>query len=138
VSRILLVEDSHADAILIQEALRRVAVDVEIERVTDGESALAVLRGDGPLPRLVLLDLNLPRLDGRAVLAEVKADPRLREIPVIVLTTSSAPSDIAFAYGHHANSYVRKPLGLDGLIVAAKAIRDFWLRTATPPVSADC
>jgi CheY-like chemotaxis protein len=138
VSRILLVEDSQADAILIQEALRQAAVDDEVERVTDGEAALARLRGDGPLPGLMLLDLNLPRMDGRAVLAEVKADPRLCEIPVIVLTTSSAPSDIAFAYRHHANSYVRKPLGLDALVEAAKAIRDFWLRTATPPVSVDC
>ena len=137
-SRILLVEDSQADAILIQEALRQASVDEEIERVTDGESALQRLRSEAPLPNLVLLDLNLPRMDGRAVLAEVKADPRLREIPVIVLTTSSAPSDIAFAYGHHANSYVRKPLGLDALVEAAQAIRDFWLRTATPPVSLDC
>jgi CheY-like chemotaxis protein len=137
-THILLVEDSHADAILIQEALRQAAVEEEIERVVDGEAALARLRGGAPLPGLVLLDLNLPGLDGRAVLAEVKADPRLREIPVVVLTTSSAPADIAFAYGHHANSYVRKPLGLDALMDAAQAIRDFWLRTATPPVSVDC
>ena len=136
-TRILLVEDSQADALLIQEALRQVAVEHEIERVSDGERALARLRSDEPKPGLVLLDLNLPRVDGRTVLAEVKRDPELREIPVIVLTTSSAPSDIAFAYDNHANSYVRKPLGLDALIEAARAIRDFWLRTATPPVSAD-
>ena len=134
-TRILLVEDSQADALLIQEALRQVAVEHEIERVTDGERALARLRSDAPKPGLVLLDLNLPRVDGRTVLAEVKRDPELREIPVIVLTTSSAPSDIAFAYDNHANSYVRKPLGLDALIEAARAIRDFWLQTATPPVS---
>ena len=134
-TRILLVEDSQADALLIQEALRQVAVEHEIERVTDGERALERLRSAGPKPGLVLLDLNLPRVDGRAVLAEVKSDPELRDIPVIVLTTSSAPSDIAFAYDHHANSYVRKPLGLDALVEAAAAIRDFWLRTATPPVS---
>jgi CheY-like chemotaxis protein len=136
-TRILLVEDSQADAILIEEALRQVSIEDEIERVTDGERALARLRA-GPKPGLMLLDLNLPRMDGRAVLAEVKSDPDLREIPVIVLTTSSAPADIAFAYGHHANSYVRKPLGLDALVEAARAIRDFWLRTATPPVSVDC
>ena len=134
-TRILLVEDSQADAILIEEALRQASIDDEVERVTDGELALARLRS-GPKPGLMLLDLNLPRMDGRAVLAEVKSDPDLREIPVIVLTTSSAPSDIAFAYGHHANSYVRKPLGLDALVEAARAIRDFWLRTATPPASA--
>ena len=136
-TRILLVEDSQADAILIEEALRQVSIEDEIECVTDGERALARLRA-GPKPGLMLLDLNLPRMDGRAVLAEVKSDPELREIPVIVLTTSSAPADIAFAYGHHANSYVRKPLGLDALVEAARAIRDFWLRTATPPVSVDC
>ena len=134
-TRILLVEDSQADAILIEEALRQVSIEDEIECVTDGERALARLRA-GPKPGLMLLDLNLPRMDGRAVLAEVKSDPDLREIPVIVLTTSSAPADIAFAYENHANSYVRKPLGLDALVEAAQAIRDFWLRTATPPAAA--
>ena len=129
---ILLVEDSRADALLIQEALRQSGVDDEVETVVDGEFALARLRS-GELPRLVLLDLNLPRKDGRSVLAEVKADPELRSVPVIVLTTSSAPADIAFAYEHHANSYVRKPIGLERLIEAADAIRDFWLRTATLP-----
>jgi CheY-like chemotaxis protein len=135
VNGILLVEDNHADALLIQEALRQVSVYDEVERVSDGERALERLR-DGPRPGLVLLDLNLPRKDGRSVLAEVKADPDLCTIPVIVLTTSSAPSDIAFAYENHANSYVRKPLGLDALIDAAQAIKDFWLRTATPPAAA--
>jgi two-component system, chemotaxis family, response regulator Rcp1 len=133
---ILLVEDNQADALLIQEALRQVSVHDPVERVPDGEVALQRLRG-GPRPGLVLLDLNLPRKDGRAVLAELKADPDLRTIPVIVLTTSSAPADIAFAYENHANSYVRKPLGLDALVEAARAIRDFWLRTATPPAAAE-
>jgi chemotaxis family two-component system response regulator Rcp1 len=132
-TRILLVEDSRADAILIQEALRQVSSDHSVETVTDGERALARLRGSGTRPDLVLLDLNLPRKDGRAVLAEIKGDEGLKSIPVIVLTTSSAPADIAFAYTHNANSYVRKPLGLDALVEAAAAIRDFWLRTATLP-----
>ena len=132
---ILLVEDNQADALLIQEALRQASVHLDVERVPDGEAALRRLR-NGPRPGLVLLDLNLPRMDGRTVLAELKADPDLHTIPVIVLTTSSAPADIAFAYENHANSYVRKPLGLDALIEAAKAIRDFWLRTATPPAAA--
>jgi chemotaxis family two-component system response regulator Rcp1 len=132
---ILLVEDNQADALLLQEALRQLAVHEEIERVSDGEAALARLRR-GPKPGLVLLDLNLPRKDGRAVLAETKADPDLKTIPIIVLTTSSAPADIRFAYEHHANSYVRKPIGLDALIESARAIRDFWLRTATPPAAA--
>jgi CheY-like chemotaxis protein len=136
-TRLLLVEDSTADAILIREALRRVDVDHDVEIATDGIEALARLRTSGPRPDLVLLDLNLPRLDGRAVLAEIKSDPDLQTIPVIVLTTSGAPSDIDFAYRHHANSYVRKPLGLDRLVEAAQAIRDFWLRTATLPASAE-
>jgi chemotaxis family two-component system response regulator Rcp1 len=131
--RILLVEDSRADAILIQEALRQVSSDHSVETVNDGERALTRLRGDGARPDLVLLDLNLPRKDGRAVLTEMKSDDGLKAIPVIVLTTSSAPADIAFAYENCANSYVRKPLGLDALVEAAAAIRDFWLRTATLP-----
>jgi CheY-like chemotaxis protein len=136
-TRLLLVEDSTADAILIREALRRVDVEHDIEIATDGVEALARLRSGGPRPDLVLLDLNLPRMDGRAVLAEIKSDEDLRTIPVIVLTTSGAPSDVAFAYAHHANSFVRKPLGLDRLVEAAQAIRDFWLRTATLPRSAE-
>jgi two-component system, chemotaxis family, response regulator Rcp1 len=133
---ILLVEDSQADAILIQEALRQAGVDQAVETVTDGEQALARLRGNEERPDLVLLDLNLPRKDGRAVLAEVKADADLQTIPVIILTTSSAPADIAYAYRHHANSYVRKPIGLEPLIEAAVAIRDYWFQTATPPAPA--
>ena len=134
-TRILLVEDNNADALLIQEALRQVTDGHTVDLVTDGEQAMAHLREAETPPGLVLLDLNLPRMDGREVLAEVKADPDLRAIPVIILTTSSAPSDVAFAYGHHANSYVRKPLGMDRLVEAATAIRDFWMKTATLPSS---
>jgi chemotaxis family two-component system response regulator Rcp1 len=134
-THILLVEDSSTDAFLIQEALRQVSFDHDVEVVTDGEQALHRLRS-GTRPDLVLLDLNLPRKDGREVLAEVKSDPELRMIPVIVLTTSSAPPDVAFAYMHHANSYIRKPLGLDRLVESAAAIRDFWIRTATLPTQA--
>jgi CheY-like chemotaxis protein len=136
-THILLVEDSSTDAFLIQEALRQVAFDHHVEVVTDGVAALARLRdSSSSRPDLVLLDLNLPKKDGREVLAEVKGDPDLRSIPVIVLTTSSAPPDVAFAYTHHANSYVRKPLGLDRLVESAAAIRDFWVRTATLPTQA--
>jgi two-component system, chemotaxis family, response regulator Rcp1 len=134
-THILLVEDSSTDAFLIQEALRQVSFDHEVEVVTDGVQAIDRLR-TGSRPDLVLLDLNLPRKDGREVLAEVKGDPDLKMIPVIVLTTSSAPPDVAFAYANHANSYVRKPLGLDRLVEAAAAIRDFWARTATLPTQA--
>ena len=136
-TRVLLVEDSTADAILIREALRRVDVDQDVEIATDGVQALERLRTGSPRPDLVLLDLNLPRMDGRAVLVEIKGDPALRTIPVIILTTSGSPADVDFAYRNHANSYVRKPLGLDRLVEAAQAIRDFWMRTATLPASAD-
>ena len=132
---ILLVEDNEADAFLITEALRQVDVQHPVEVVQDGEQALARLRGDGIRPELVLLDLNLPRVDGREVLEQVKGDPALCDIPIIVMTTSSAAPDVAFAYANGANAYVRKPLGLDRLIEAAAAIRDFWLRAATLPTS---
>ena len=133
-TRILLVEDSPPDAMLIRQALFEAGVDGEVELVTDGEQALERLRR-GPAPDLMLLDLNLPRKDGRAVLAEMSCDTAMKEIPVIVLTTSSAPQDVRFAYQHCANSYVRKPLGLDRLVETARAIRDFWLATATLPGS---
>ena len=132
---ILLVEDSAADAMLYRQALREAGVEGEVELVTDGEQALARLHR-GPAPDLMLLDLNLPRKDGRAVLAEMCAEEAMREIPVIVLTTSAAPQDVHFAYQHCANSYVRKPLGLDRLVETARAIREFWLSTATLPNAA--
>ena len=134
--RILLVEDNRADAILLQEAFRAADVSHPFDHVTDGEQALAHLRDADTPPGLMLLDLNLPRMDGREVLAEVKGDPELRDIPVIVLTTSSAPKDVELAYERGANAFVRKPLGMDRLIEAAGAIRDFWLRTATLPSEA--
>jgi CheY-like chemotaxis protein len=133
---ILLVEDNQADALLIREALRQVDVSHPVEVVTDGAQALERLRGEEKRPDLVLLDLNLPRVDGREVLSQVKTDPELRDIPVIVLTTSSAPPDIAFAYSRGANAYMRKPLGMDRLVEAAASIRDFWLRSATLPSQA--
>ena len=131
---ILLVEDSAPDAMLIREALLEAGVEATVEVVTDGEQAMARL-ARGPAPDLMLLDLNLPRKDGRAVLAEMNCDAQLRQIPVIVLTTSSAPHDVRFAYQHCANAYVRKPLGLDRLVETARAIGEFWLATATLPSS---
>lgn len=133
---ILLVEDSRPDALLIREALTTAGIESDsVELVTDGVQAMARLAA-GPPPDLMLLDLNLPVKDGRAVLLEMSEDAALREIPVIVLTTSSAPHDVRFAYQHCANSYVRKPLGLDRLVETARAIRDFWLGTATLPSQA--
>jgi len=133
VTRVLLVEDNEADVVLLQEALREGGVDLELSVALDGEQAMAELRGADELPDFVLLDLNLPRKDGREVLAEVKSDPALSEVPVIVLTTSQSPGDVAFAYRNHANAYVRKPNGLDQLIDVTRAIRDFWVAAATLP-----
>ena len=135
-TRILLVEDNSADALLLQEALRVADVAHPVDVVTDGEQAMAHLRSAERPPGLVLLDLNLPRMDGREVLAQVKSDPDLRDIPVIILTTSSAPKDVELAYDRGANAFMRKPLGLDRLVEAATSIRDFWLRTATLPSEA--
>ena len=135
--RILLVDDNQADVLLMREALRQAEIHHPVDVAGDGEQALARLRDtEAPAPDLMLLDLNLPRVDGREVLAQVKSDPELRSLPVIVLSTSSAPPDIEFAYAKGANAYVRKPLGMDRLVEAAKSIRDFWLGNATLPTQA--
>jgi len=135
---ILLVEDNPGDVRLVREALAESGGTSRLHTVGDGAEALAFVRREGeyadaPRPDLILLDLNLPRMDGREVLKAVKSDPETRDIPVIILTTSSAPPDIEMAYDRGANAYVRKPLGMDRLTDAASAIRDFWLRTATLP-----
>jgi chemotaxis family two-component system response regulator Rcp1 len=135
-NRILLVEDNEADALLLQEAFRVASIDAPVDHVTDGEQAMSHLRSAASRPGLMLLDLNLPRMDGREVLSQVKGDPALREIPVIVLTTSAAPSDVELAYDRGANAFVRKPLGMDRLVEAAEGIRDFWFRAAVLPSEA--
>lgn len=131
--RILLVEDNEADVVLMQEALRAAGLSHDLTIATDGERALESMRVDSRRPDLVLLDLNLPRKDGREVLEEAKGDPALASMPIIVLTTSQSPRDVNFAYEHRANAYVRKPNGLDSLIGVAHSIRDFWLGAATLP-----
>lgn len=131
--RILVVEDLNSDALLMREALRDVGLAGDLTYVADGRAALDLLQGGGPLPQLMLLDLNLPGLSGREVLDRVRADARLAELPIVVLTTSGAPADVAFAYTHRANAYVRKPNGFEALSAVARAIRDFWVRTATLP-----
>ena len=131
--RVLVVDDSGADVRLLREAVRDQDVAAELHAVEDGEAALAHLHGGGPRPDLVLLDLNLPRCDGREVLEVIKRDPALLSIPVIVLSTSSSPRDIADCYARHANAYLVKPLGFDefgGLVAALDA---FWLRRAALP-----
>jgi CheY-like chemotaxis protein len=135
---VLLVEDSAAEARLAREALRETAVPVVLHVASDGVEALDFLRRQGefqnaPRPSLVLLDLNLPRKDGREVLSDMKGDADLRRIPVVVLTTSQAQADIERAYELHANCYIQKPLELDGFIDIVKSISRYWLQTAELP-----
>jgi two-component system, chemotaxis family, response regulator Rcp1 len=134
---VLLVEDNPADVRLTREVLE--ADDsIHLTVVGDGEAALSFVRGEGvyegsPRPNLVLLDLNLPRKDGREVLQELKADRRLSRIPVVVLTTSAAESDILRSYELHANCFMTKPLDLEDFFDAVRSIKDFWLSTARLP-----
>ena len=136
--QILLVEDQPADIRLTKEILADGKVAHNIHVATDGEQAMAFLRRQGefagsPRPDLVLLDLNLPRMDGREVLAEIKSDPNLLQTPVIVLTTSSAERDVLDAYEHRANAYVTKPIDLDEFVAAVASIEQFWLTRVRLP-----
>jgi CheY-like chemotaxis protein len=135
---ILLVEDSPSDADLTEEVLSDGKVLNNLHWVQDGVEALAFLRrqgkyADAPRPDLILLDLNLPKKDGREVLAEVKADSRLKLIPVIVLTTSEAERDILKTYELNANCYVTKPIDLEQFISVVKLIEEFWLALVKLP-----
>ncbi|HEX5163846.1 MAG TPA: response regulator [Thermomicrobiales bacterium] len=135
---ILLVEDSPADVDLTREALEDAKVRNNLHVVGDGVDALAFLRredpySDAPRPDLILLDLNLPRKDGREVLAEIKADPALLRIPVVILTTSAAEQDILRSYDLHANCYVTKPVDLEQFITVIKSIENFWLMIVKLP-----
>ena len=135
---ILLVEDNPADVRLTAEAFKDSDVEFEIWAARDGVEAMEYLRREGefssaPRPELVLLDLNLPRKDGREVLEEIKADPDLRRIPVVVLTTSRAEHDLMRAYDLHANCYMTKPLDFDQFRVVVTQIRDFWLNAVQLP-----
>jgi len=137
-AEILLVEDSPGDARLTREALAEGKLKNVLHLVEDGEQALAFLRGedgyaDAPRPDLVLLDLNLPRVDGREVLAEMKADPDLKRIPVVVLTTSSADEDVLRAYELAANCYITKPVDLDKFLGVVRSIEEFWLTVVRLP-----
>jgi CheY-like chemotaxis protein len=131
---ILLVEDNPADARLTIEAFQRADAQLQVEVCEDGESALARLRDPSvPLPQLVLLDLNLPGIDGREVLETIKADPALRRVPVCILTTSRADEDVERAYGQHTNAYVVKPVDLNAFRAAIQQIERFWFSTAQLP-----
>lgn len=139
-SVLLAVEDSEADARLIKESLRDGGIDCRLCVVEDGEKAMAFLRreeeyADAPRPDLIILDLNLPRKDGREVLAEVKADGNLRRIPVAILSSSAAEDDIYRAYDAGANCYVVKPIGLDEFVSKTQSLVRFWLEVVKLPES---
>ena len=135
---VLLIEDSPGDVRLTREALREANVKLELHVASDGVEAMSFLRREGglakaPRPDLILLDLNLPRMDGREVLALIKADDALRTIPTIILTTSEAEADIVKSYELQANSYLSKPVQLDRFESLVKSINDFWLTKAKLP-----
>lgn len=135
---ILLVEDNRSDARLAVEAFQDARVSNRVSIVEDGMAALAFLRREGPYaqaprPDLILLDLNLPKMNGQEVLAEIKQDVDLRRIPVIILTTSRAEQDIARSYDLHANCYITKPVDLEQFLRAVQAIEDFWLTIVRLP-----
>lgn len=136
--RVLLVEDDTGDVLLVTEALQTLNPAPHVDAVGDGLQALDFLHGRVPctgtqLPDVIFLDLNMPRLDGRQLLALVKTDPQFKHIPVVVLTTSQAPSDINASYDRHANAYVTKPADLDHLTTTVHQIAAFFTRVAQLP-----
>ncbi|WP_433894262.1 response regulator [Streptomyces sp. CA-111067] len=129
---VLLVEDDDADVVLITEALLERGGARDVRQVADGVAALEVLHDPGlTRPDLIVLDLNMPRMNGLELLTHLKADPELAVIPVVVLSTSAAPEDVTGAYRRHANAYVTKPVGLDDFIRAVRSIDVFFLDLAT-------
>jgi two-component system, chemotaxis family, response regulator Rcp1 len=132
--RIFLIEDNRGDIRLIQEALKSTATECDVIVARDGVEAMQILQTQDPCPDLILLDLNLPKKDGREVLAEIKADPLLKHIPVVVLTTSRNEEDIAKSYDLHVNCYIAKSRNLPQLFKIIRGIEEFWLETATLPI----
>ena len=136
--QVLLVEDDPGDVLMTREAFQDYKVHNQLHVVNDGEQAMAFLRQEGeyaglPRPDLVLLDLNLPRMDGRQVLDAIKSDPEHSSIPVVVLTTSSAEEDILRSYKLHANAYVTKPVDLDQFMSAVRQIDEFFVQVVRLP-----
>jgi len=136
--RILLMEDDPGDVELILEALHDAKIALAIDHVSDGEEGMRYLRKEGAYagatrPDLVLLDLNMPRMDGREVLEALKGDRGLRSIPVVILTTSDAEQDIMASYDLGANCYLKKPLGLDDFLHVVKSVENFWLTLVKLP-----
>jgi two-component system, chemotaxis family, response regulator Rcp1 len=138
---VLLVEDSPGDVRLTREAFKDAKVHINLHVAPDGAEAMAFLKHEGeyanvPRPDLILLDLNLPKKDGREVLAEIKENPSLKSIPVVVLTTSASEADILRSYRLHANCYITKPVGLEGFLEVVESIDDFWLTVVRLPSEA--
>jgi CheY-like chemotaxis protein len=135
---ILLIEDNEGDIVLTLEALRGARINNQVDVVRDGEEAMAFLRKQGLFtealtPDLILLDINLPRLDGKEVLAQIKKDPDLKIIPVIMLTTSDSEKDIMDAYYNHANCYITKPVGFKNFMDVILTIKEFWISIVQLP-----
>lgn len=135
---ILLIEDNPGDVRLTQEAFKEGRIDISMEVVMDGVEAIKFLQKEPPYaekftPDLILLDLNLPKRDGREVLKEIKADDFLKRIPVVILTTSNAEQDILKSYNLHVNCYINKPVDFDKFFDIIQKIEDFWLTTAVLP-----
>ncbi len=135
---ILLIEDNPGDVRLAQEAFKECNLEVHLDVVMDGLEALHFLHKRGPYedcnrPDLILLDLNLPKKDGREVLSEIKQDPMLRCIPVVILTTSNSEQDVMHSYNLHVNCYINKPVDYDRFFDIIKRIEEFWLNTAILP-----
>jgi two-component system, chemotaxis family, response regulator Rcp1 len=135
---VLLVEDSPGDVRLTREALKDAKVHISLHVAVDGIEAMTFLKRTGthvgaPRPDLILLDLNLPRKDGREVLKEIKESPALRSIPVVILTTSASESDVLQSYELHANCYISKPVDLDGFLKVVQSIDNFWLSVVKLP-----
>ena len=138
--RILLAEDDDDDYFLTHRALQENRLRNEVARVKDGEELMEYLRHEGgyskegpPQPSLILLDLNMPRKDGREALREIKSDPKLRHIPVVVLTTSRAEEDVVRSYQYGVNSFITKPVTFQGLVEAMKALGRYWFEVVELP-----
>ena len=136
--RILLVEDNEGDVVLTMQALKKANVTNGINVAMDGDEAMKYLRkegrfGNAETPDLILLDINLPKLDGMEVLAEIKNDENLKSIPVVMLTTSDSENDIVASYNNHANCYITKPVDFRKFIEVIQAIKDFWITIVKLP-----
>lgn len=135
---ILLIEDNPGDVRLAQEAFKEGKLEIHLDVVMDGQEAINFLHKEGSYlhanrPDIILLDLNLPKKDGREVLGEIKEDPLLKSIPVVILTTSNAEQDVTHSYNLHVNCYINKPVDYDNFFEIIKKIEDFWLNTAILP-----